>query len=100
MKLLKKLTVAAAFGLAAVTGIGLATSGVARAAQPEVKTYTYVLEAFYEGRVVSTENFSTQAESRGQADGFAGVKLGVWGQTLNGQRVKWSRLAARFVSEG
>ena len=84
--------------MATSSGTIPAISGVARAAQPEVKTYTYVREADYEGRVVSTLDFSTVAESRGQADGFAGAKLGVWGQHLNCQRIKWSRLGTRFVS--
>ena len=100
MNVLKRVLMTAVLASATVAGVGPTTSGEARAAQPEVKTYTYVLEAYYEGRVVSMENFSTVAESRGQADGFAGAKLGVWGQSLNQKGIKWNRLAARFVSEG
>lgn len=66
------------------------------AAQVQVKTYNWTLEAYKDGRLVASEPFTNTAISDQQAAEFVSNKLACWGQELDARGVKWDALHSQF----
>jgi hypothetical protein len=63
----------------------------------QVKTYSWTLEAYKDGRLVASTPFTNTATSDQQAREFVNNKLACWGQDLDARGLKWDMLNAAFL---